>query len=321
LGGFQTEKERIAVIDLGSNTIHMSVYDRTGDTLQPILSTREFVGLINYTAKGLLTDDGVSRIAETVRAFIGTADAVGVVSLHCFATAGLRNIRNSDEVMGEVAKRTGLHIHIISGKEEARLDFLGAKRPEGLRRGLVVDMGGGSTEIVRYEGEKIRDSLSLPFGSLFLYKRFVSEILPGKSEMKKIRGFVRKQLSVLEWLPGSAENICLIGGTARAVGRIHRELYGRDAEELQGYTFPSGELLELSARLGEKKKAAVRDILRVAPERIHTMLPGLVTFSELARATGCREFSISRNGVREGFLRAHIAGRAGREDDAPSENG
>jgi exopolyphosphatase / guanosine-5'-triphosphate,3'-diphosphate pyrophosphatase len=283
----------------------MSIYDETDSVLSPILNAKEIVGLINYSEKGKLSPDGIMRITETIRVFCKTAQAVDVTSLKCFATAGLRNIRNTDDVISAVEKETGVHIHVISGEEEARLDFVGAWRSKKVNEGLIIDMGGGSTEIVRYKGDKINNHLSLPFGSLFLYKRFVTKILPKSRELIKIRSFVKKQFAVLEWLPNSAQNICLIGGTARAIARLHKELNGRESDDLQGYTFDADDLDLMLLQLDLKKKSAIHDILRVTPERIHTIIPGLVAFTELVHITGCKEISISKDGVREGFLKEY----------------
>lgn len=300
--------ERFAVIDLGSNTIHMSIYDETENGLSQILNAKEIVGLINYSREGVLLPDGILRISETIQGFCRTANAINATRINCFATAGLRSVRNAGEVIDAIEKKTGVHIHVISGEEEARLDFLGAWRPKSAQEGLVTDMGGGSTEIVCYQGDQIANSVSLPFGSLFLYKRFVSKILPKDHELTDISNFVKKQLTALEWLPNSGKSICIIGGTARAIGRLHRELYGRESDDLQGYTFDAHEIKNMLELLAKKKSPVIHDILRVTPERIHTILPGLVTFAELIHITGSEQISISKNGVREGFIKAYAMG-------------
>jgi exopolyphosphatase/guanosine-5'-triphosphate,3'-diphosphate pyrophosphatase len=301
----QAETMRLAVVDLGSNTVHMSVYDMKEEGYRHILSEKELIGLIGYAQKGVLSQDGILRIVETINSFNETAKAIDVDTLSCFATAGLRSIKNADEVVDTVEKETGVRIQIISGEEEARLDFVGVMRPAELTEGLVVDMGGASTEIIRYKNNEIENTISLPYGSLYLYKRFVSKIVPNKDEIMSIRDFVSKQLSVVEWLQESAGNVCLIGGTARAIARLHKELNGRESEELQGYSFNACDFDRLLDYLVKKKKVGARDIIRVAPERIHTIMPGLIAFGELVRIAGCSTASISRGGVREGYLKEY----------------
>ena len=295
---------RYAVVDLGSNTVRMSVYDPAEDGWRLILSEKEVVGLIGYTSSGVLSEEGIVRIVETIRGFCETGRAIDAGRFCCFATAGLRAVRNADEVVERIAGETGLRVDIISGEEEARFDFLGAFRPAGVERGLVVDMGGGSTEFVRFEQERMENSISLPFGSLLLYRRFVGNILPRKSEADKIRRFVRKQLGCVEWLPDCAGHACLIGGTARAAARLHREIYAREHEPLQGYTFDARDFRGMLGQIENMGRTGGRLLTRSVPERIHTILPGLIELAQIVKTAGCRTVSISRSGVREGYLRA-----------------
>lgn len=297
---------RYSVIDLGSNTIRMSVFDAEDGKYHQILSEKEMIGLIGYAEKGILSPDGILRVTETMKTFCETSRAIGAEAVHCFATAGLRSIKNAEEIVAKVADATGVQIQIISGEEEARLDFLGAYHPEGVTEGLMVDMGGGSTELVRYRNGEIENAVSLPFGSLNLYKRFVSKVLPGKEEFAQITEFVKKQFAFVDWLPESAEHLLLIGGTARAIARLHRELNAREEDSLQGYTFDTEDYPKLLYYATHKKKSAIRSILRVSPERIHTIVPGLIAFTLLAETVGCKTASISRTGVREGYLKEYV---------------
>lgn len=293
---------RLAVVDLGSNTVRMSVYDQTEDGWRLILSEKEVIGLIGYTTGGVLSEDGIIRLVETIRGFCETGRAIDTGRFCCFATAGLRAVRNADEVVKRIAGETGLQAEIISGEEEARCDFLGAFRPAGLERGLVVDMGGGSTEFVRFEQAHMENSISLPFGSLLLYRRFVGSILPRKSEADKIRRFVKKQLGCVEWLPDCAGHACLIGGTARAAARLHREIYAREHEAIQGYTFDALDFRDMLGQIGSMGRAGGKLLARSVPERVHTIVPGLIELSQIVKIAGCRTVSISRSGVREGYL-------------------
>ena len=297
---------RYTIIDLGSNTVRMSVFEVENESYRQILSEKETIGLIGYTDKGVLSPDGILRVTETIETFCNTSRAIGVEQLYCFATAGLRSIKNAAEIVDKVEAQTGIHIQVISGEEEARLDFIGAFHPQDIAEGLLVDMGGGSTELVNYKNCGIEKAVSLPFGSLNLYKRFVSKVLPNKDEKEQITEFAKKQFAFVDWLPESAEHLLLIGGTGRAIARLHRELYGREEEALQGYTFNTEDYAKLLTFVAEEKKRAIRGILRVSPERIHTIVPGLIVFSQLVELAGCKTASVSRTGVREGYLKEYV---------------
>lgn len=295
---------RRAVVDLGSNTMRMEVYDETGGNMKHIVSAKEVVGMIGYMEGGTLSEEGIVRVVDGLSAFRKTADAVGVEQICCFATAGLRAVNNADEVVRRAKEQLNMDIDIISGEEEARLDFAGAYIPTDVKEGLVVDMGGGSTEIVRFSDDHIDNCISLPYGSLYLYKRFVKKIIPRAGELKKIKEFVDRQLECVEWLKSVGGHICLIGGTGRAITRLHRDVHGRGIEPLQGYMFDAADIAALLQWVLSHPKAGVRSILRVEPERVHTILPGMAALSRLVSYAGVCTVSLSRSGVREGYIKS-----------------
>ncbi len=255
----------------------------------------------------MLSADGIIRVTDAIRSFQATARAIGIEQVHCFATAGVRAIKNADELLEKVERDTGVRIMIISGDEEARLDFLGALRPDGVNVGLVVDMGGGSTEIVRFKDTALENIVSLPFGSLSLYRKFVTKILPKKPERAEIAQFVQNQFGALDWLSESGEHMVLIGGTGRAIARLHRGQNGREEENLHGYAFDAEDFERLLYYIRHNKQSAIHSIFRVVPERIHTIIPGLIALDALCKTAGVKTVSISSTGVREGYLIEHVA--------------
>ncbi|HEY5585334.1 MAG TPA: hypothetical protein VIK78_12710 [Ruminiclostridium sp.] len=297
---------KYAVVDLGSNSIRMSIYDQTNDNLNCILSQKELIGIIAYEKHGILAENGIIRILETLKSFLNTSKIIGSDLFFCFATASLRNIKNTEEVIKRVKSETGVEINLISGQDEARLDFLGAYGCLNFNDGLIIDMGGGSTEIIRFENGAILNLISLPFGSLYLYEKYVNEITPDKKEINLIKSFVAKQLVDIEWLPNSCNNVCLIGGTARAIARLHQELFSRQKENLQGYTFDTKDIKLLINAVDPSENGGIKLMIRVSPERLHTIIPGLIAFSKILKLSGCKTITISKNGVREGYLEEHV---------------
>lgn len=298
--------KRYSVIDLGSNTVRMTVYDFKEDgSFRQILSEKETVGLLGYTSGGMLGEDGILRLIDTINGFRETSEAIRADKLGCFATAGLRSIKNANAVAVRVEAETGVRPNIISGEEEARLDFVGSYRLPDEKTGLVVDMGGGSTEFVRFTGGRIENALSLPFGSLFLYRRFVKKLLPKNGELRDIARFIEKQIECIEWLPNCARYICLIGGTGRAIARLHQQISGRESENLNGYAFCAEDISKILSSIRDNGKNGIRMLTKVTPERVHTVIPGLAAYSKIAEITGCETVSISRSGVREGYLKEY----------------
>jgi exopolyphosphatase/guanosine-5'-triphosphate,3'-diphosphate pyrophosphatase len=299
-------KMRYAIVDLGSNTMRMSVYDYIEDNCTRILSEKEIAGIVGYVENHCLNKDGIYKIITALKGFLKTANAVNVDRFCCFATASLRNIDNTIEVIEKIKSETGLSVEVISGEEEAKLDFYGAYSSCGLEQGLMVDMGGGSTELILFKGASIALAVSLPFGSLYLYKKFVKNIIPDKKEIKEIRMYVKRHINEVLWLKNCTENICAIGGTARAIARLHMEYFKIMPQSGKDYKYNSGDFIKLQAFIEQNPDVAKDMIIKTAPERIHTILPGMVGFSSIIKCARSKSITVSYNGVREGYLNQRV---------------
>jgi exopolyphosphatase/guanosine-5'-triphosphate,3'-diphosphate pyrophosphatase len=166
----------------------------------------------------------------------------------------------------------------------------------------MVDMGGGSTELILFDGINVLQAVSLPFGSLFLYKKFVNNIIPDKKEIKEINSFLNKRLNEVKWLDGCAKNVCVIGGTARAIARLHMELLKVKPVSTNSYNFDIQDFFTVQDCMNKNLSQGKDIIIRVAPERIHTIIPGIEGFSMIFKKAQCKSVTVSYNGVREGYL-------------------
>ena len=159
-----------AVIDLGSNTIHLLVFGHENGEVTKVLSEKDVAGLAGYIEDGVLGTDGITKACEIVNKFKKLAlEIVGPSDIHLFATASLRNIRNSKEAVDIIEKETSLVPDVLDGEEEGRLGFTGAKMSVECSDGILVDIGGASTELVIFKNGKIKNIASMPIGSLLLY--------------------------------------------------------------------------------------------------------------------------------------------------------
>ena len=289
-----------AIVDLGSNTIRLSVYHilPRGD-YELLFSKKEMAGLVNYISDGVLSPAGIRKASEVLWNFRSLLRHFGIGNLHVFATASLRNIRNSREAVAAIREETGIGVEVLSGDEEAELGYYGALRTLDLRDGALFDIGGGSTEIVEVRDGKILRAQSLPLGSLNLFKSCVSRIWPKRREWEDMEALARKTLAAASLPAERAARVCGVGGTARAVLKIANAWYGRP--ELERRMSPK-ELHRLVKEL-EKQDGTVRQlILNHCPDRIHTILPGALLMDLVTGALCGGELYISRTGVREGYL-------------------
>ena len=289
------------VIDLGSNTIRLALYKVTDNTLQLKLSKKYTVGLVGYVKKRRLTPEGIKKAVNVLNDFRMILENIRVERLYVFGTASLRNIENTLEVTSEIKKNTGFDIDVLSGNEEAVFDYYGAMQTVDMRDGLLVDIGGGSTELVFYQNSEIVFTESIPLGSLNAYSANVSDLLPTPDERKSISKAV---ISELDKITISCKNIptdtiCGVGGTVRASRGLYNALKEKGPAASEYNTQDLKKMIDLAET---DRKSAISLILKVAPERIHTLLPGLIILQTIAEYYTSKTVVISKSGVRDGYL-------------------
>jgi len=136
-----------AIIDIGSNTIRMAVYQIEGRQFTLLMKRKHTVGLAGYLESGRLVRAGLEKTVKILHGFMDFINTFRIPHVHAFATAALRSAVNSRAAVGEIARRTGVQVRIISGDEEAMYDFIGATQNIAHADGIMIDIGGGTTEI------------------------------------------------------------------------------------------------------------------------------------------------------------------------------
>lgn len=287
------------IIDIGSNTIRLTIYRVEGERFEVLCSEKETAGLASFVVDGKMPLEGIHRASETLVRFRNLLDNLSVKRVSAFATASLRNVSNTDEAVQKIQSAAGIPVEVISGEEEARLDFAGAMASVEVTDGLLADIGGGSTELVAFQDKTIRAARSFPIGSLSLHQKFVRKILPSGSEIRAIKAEIREQLTSGKPFSEKFSVVCGVGGSARAVLRIVNYLFSLPA----GNTAVTAEQLRhLYQVLKPGGQTARGIILKTCPDRVHTVLPGLLVLREIVRLCGGQTILVSRYGVREGYL-------------------
>lgn len=297
-----------AMIDIGSNTIRMAVYKIEDGHATQIMKRKHTVGLSAYVKDGVMQEEGVRRAAEVVSEYRDFLAGMGVENTIAFTTAALRNATNSAEAVAALESRTGLPIRVISGEEEAAFDFAGAIHDLASDNGVILDIGGGSTEIVTYRSRRVSRKWSLPFGSLSLKVAYVKDLLPTPEEAEAIRTEVFKAVNLFCCkLPPMRNTVaCGIGGTFKGTCALYRMMYDlpEDTTRMDPRRF-GAMLAHYVSPTPPKEEDAVR-LMLATPDRIHTLLPGLILADVLTEALNCREVVYSDSGVREGYLYSEI---------------
>lgn len=288
------------VIDVGSNTIRLCIYDVVDGQIKSLFSNKTTAGLIGYVSEGKLSKKGIKKACDVLNMYKEMASHIQLKELFVFATASLRNISNTDQAVQTIQEETGIKIDILTGLEEATLDFNGAAQTMQLDKGVLVDIGGGSTEILMYADGNIQDAVSLQVGSLSLYNNYVSRLFPKNHEKEHIREKVLSQLKKVEFVKQRTfQTMVGIGGTIRAVKKLNHNILGLPKE---WDTMASKNIPLLLKQFENEEKSTLKKILNSSPDRIHTLIPGTLILDTICRSLRCQEIKVSNYGVREGYL-------------------
>ena len=293
------------IIDVGSNTIRLSIYRCENGTFKLLLGKKVMAGLAGYVQEGVLTRRGIRKAVAVLQSYRELLDNFDIRTVRVFATASLRNVANSAETLEEIERETSFSVDLISGTEEAALDFVGAAHTLDITDGVMVDIGGGSTELVSYEKGIITSGCSLPMGSLSLFTKYVSGLFPTREERHAIRDQVEAELERARTAKVRCRHLTGVGGTIRAAAKLCNDLAGTDPDNR---IIPAGELQTLYKGLKKGDRDTLRQILRSAPDRVHTILPGLIILNAVMKSYGVETVSVSACGVREGYLMNRVMG-------------
>lgn len=291
----------IGIIDIGSNTIRLNVYESNNHSFHLLFSKKENVGLISYINKNKLTLEGINKLKQCLLRLKKTLDTLGIHIIDAFATASLRNLNNKDEVLAIISNTVNIHILLLSGTTEGNLSFKGAMHQIEQPEGLYIDSGGASTEFVFYKHYKNLATYSLNIGSLNLFNKYVKKVIPTKEETIQIQKRVQAELESISVPKELKEmnNLAVTGGNMRAVRSllVHFDWINRDE-----YIFSADTINKLLQTLSDNRTDTLHLFLKIKPERVHTMFCGLLILEGIISKYSIQTIQVCTNGVREGYL-------------------
>ena len=287
----------IAVIDIGSNSVRLVVYEGLTRSPTPIFNEKVLCGLgREVQTTGLLAADAVDKALSALRRFRALCDRMEVAQLWSIATAAARDASNGKSFVSEAERICGCKIDVLSGKREAELSALGVvsgfHRPDG----IVGDLGGGSLELTEVHGHRIKGGVTLPLGGLAL------QDVSAKS-IKKAERIVKKALDDARLLEGGAgRTFYAIGGTWRALARLHMWQTGYPLHVMHGYRLPAKEASDFSSLVHRVDPEMLSQIEVVTDARRPLLAYAALVLEHLVRTARPKDVVISALGVREGLL-------------------
>lgn len=310
-----------AVIDLGSNSVRMSVWSVKDDG-QPVAESKvkEMVRLSeDMGAEMTLKEPAISRTIDALLRFKDTYSKLDDLTIKAYATAATRQAKNQKKFLKRVRDEVGLQIEVIPGVREAELDYVGVINTLNVQSGLIMDTGGASTELVLIQNRQMEHRISIPFGSVNLTEHFVQHdpITPG--DLFRLWSSVSNVFNGIWWLR-EAQNLPIIalGGSNRTLAKIQRRKHHfRNFEDIHGFRMLSRNVNSVFAEVVDADVESRRAMPGLARDRADIIVAGLVPVVTMLRFIDADKIIFSQNGLREGALYEYLQGK--QQAAAPDE--
>ncbi len=293
-----SDLEPIAVVDIGSNSVRLVVYEGLARSPTTTFNEKVLCGLGRQVAStGFLGKEAVERALNALRRFKAITNLLGVKMLCAIATAACRDARDGPEFIARGEKALGVKIQVLSGEREAELAangiLMGFRSPDG----IAGDLGGGSLELIDVAGDKLRQAVTLPLGGLRL-------IDVAGDRIDKALEHVDAEIGKVSWLSaGRGRDFYAVGGTWRSIARLHMEIHDYPLRVMHGYTISTREAMAFCEEIRRTKKiSAMKGIADVARPRREVLPFGALVMERLLKHLQPARVHFSVFGIREGLL-------------------
>ncbi len=301
--------ERIGIIDLGSNTTRMVIYEyerdryfRLEDEIREVVRLREGMGRTN-----VLRAAAIQRAINAMRMFKELGDDLGVSKIEAVATSAVRDAVNRESFLARVRAETGWTLRLLSGEEEGYFGALGAVNATCLRNGFVIDLGGGSAQITEVREGIPSRTASLPLGALRLTELFLPSDKIRPEQVAMLKAFIAEQLAPLDWFrvrPGYG--LVAIGGAIRNLGKIDQVKKRYPLATIHGYRLAAGDMALMGDQLWRLSLKKRRRVPGLRTDRADIIPAAAIAYDMMFDHSGFDMLTISRPGLREGLFFSHF---------------
>ena len=296
--------QRIAIIDIGSNSARLVVsHIYKNGAYNMVYNQKEALRLSQKVdGQNMLTEEAFTSTIATMRSFAHMCKVYQADKTIAVATAAIRNATNGAELVAKVAEETGIQLHIISGKTEAYISYLGVINTLDVKNGIIFDLGGGSTELILFKNRKILESVSLPLGAVNTTGMFNIRTEMPPNVYNDVSAFVMSRLNQYPWLKQNNLPLIGVGGTARTVAKIIQRAKKYPATKIHNYAYPVQTFRSFFNKLRLTNLEQRKKISGLSSERSDIILAGSSIISCLLEATGAKKLITSGCGLREGLF-------------------
>lgn len=295
----------VAVIDVGSNSVRLLVARELSPFAFEVVAEERFDARLGEgQAGGDITPDGMERGLRAVAIMHQLATSLSPATIAMVGTEALRGAPNAADFVVRARELTGGFVRILSAREEAFAGFLGVINSTRLRDGYLIDIGGGSLELMRVKDRALVETQSGPFGAIYSTERFLRSDPPAVKEVRALRKAVRQYFKAAE----QSEVLYGAGGAVRNLARLARLKRGYPLRRLHGFVLTRREVRRLTAAVLKPDAEARRRMPGLSPARADIMPAAAVVIDEMMEMTGAATLTVAGQGLREGVLWQELRG-------------
>lgn len=293
----QRVSNRIAIIDVGSNSVRLVVFDGMTRAPAPIFNEKVMCGLGRDPENtGRLNPEGVEMATAALRRFARLLRAMKVTRVDILATAAVRAASDGQAFCDRVLAETGLTVKVVDGLEEARLSALGVISGDRRATGIVGDIGGGSLELVLLDEGEIKKRVSVPLGAMRLHAVF-------GSDRARLEAEVKTHLESIDWLhEGAGKPLIAVGGSWRSIAKLYIAQENYPISVVHNLTMPRAEIAELTHIISQQSRVSLDKVGGVSKRRIDSLPHAGLVMNLLLERMQAKEVVFSSHGLREGWM-------------------
>jgi exopolyphosphatase/guanosine-5'-triphosphate,3'-diphosphate pyrophosphatase len=292
----ERQRSMIGVIDIGSNSLRLVLYDRLCRAPKVLFNEKAMCALgrgLNLT--GRLSPEGLVLARENLERFVLLARQLGVGRLDILATAAVRDAADGPDFVAEIERRYGVAVTVVDGVHEGRLSAFGVRAGIPDAEGIAGDLGGGSVELAMTGADPTGPVASLPIGPL--------RLVDGSGDDTRPRAVVDQAVASLPWLTQArGKPFYAVGGTWRALARMHMEQTGYPLHVIQHYRVPAAVAQDFLDVIAHQSRRSLEKIVGISRKRLETVPLAAYVLYRLIRIIQPAEIVFSAFGLREGHL-------------------
>ena len=303
-----SETTKTGIIDIGSNSMRLVIYEYNERGIHRVIDEAKESARLSerIDENGMLTPDGIRVATDTLTHFRVLCEAAGVSRIRAVATAAIRNAAQSAAIVALLERESGLSIEVLSGRDEARIGFLGMMNTLDIESGYAIDIGGGSTELTLFVHRRIVHSVSFKFGAVQMAQLFGTGA-GDAGQLAKMTQAVVAEAAKHSWI-GAHHGLPMVGlgGTARSLCAIDQRHKNYSMPVAHNYSMSGDDVRFMLNRLQSMSVEDRKQVDGLSKQRGDIIVPGAVILDTLFRLCGSTGYIISGAGLRDGLLATMI---------------